>query len=558
MGSDSGLNANDRLLLWLAGKFRVVLKALGIDADTYQLLLETRLRTTRRWRQKDQAVGSGIRLGTLGMALLVAGYVKFGVILAIALHFVEFEFFVVILSGAILLLVGLPAGLELSTALFEGGDLQVLAPFPVKTRTIIAVKLTQISYFTAWLALILSAPSIISGIYPYPWFYVPLMILVVALTTLIVLSILLLIFVLVLRIVDVSQFKDAIVWTQVTAFLAMVSGPQLLNALVMGSPLPDVLRSHPTLALFFPPAHFGGLAAFLGGMRDPLTTQLALAALVFTPVLIVILRLCTGQTLMSKLIALDSEEGSLRSAKPSRLGISGRLARYFVAQGSSRAGYDFLLQNIGRDRVFKMQVLPGLIVLPVSMLPALIFTREWVPVSAALPFLSFMCPFAILAVVQQSVFSSHWEARWIFDGLDDERRSRFMTGALRAGLVKCAVVPLAMMLPLFYLASPSQLAAPLLAVGLALSSCFAIAPRLIEDMPFTRRFDPMMATAEKVGIGLLGMLIIALASALQAGLHFIPYGHAVALLLLLPLLYRQTQSFRRLQLTAPPLVRGDE
>lgn len=517
-----------RTLLGLCRFLRPVLILARVDEQPFRALLRVKL--ILHQRSVGRRSGSFGILQNVGFALLLAFYalVGFGLGgLAFLIH--EPVAYMSIAMTATVMMLAFPLVVDFSHLLVDTSDVALIAPLPVSGRTLLATRIVHVSMYVGLILLALAWGPVLLGSLAFGSVLFPVVYLfsLGAIGALTLLGIALL-YLLVLRSVDLSRFQDAIVYVQVTAVVLLYAGMQLGPRVAQRLGVLDWLKERPELLAYFPPAWFGGLLATALGETSQLNTVLSICAVAGPVVLSAVVLLVARGGILARLSEM-SEAARPRRERPRRHGLSGRIAPWITRSPLERAGYDFLLGLSSTDRGFKMRTWPVLSVGVFSLI-SVVLLDDLASAAQALPFLAYLPLLAVPAVTANMRFSEHYQANWCFADLDHHESGEVLKGALEALLVRYLAIPLILLIPLcLAVAGPGCWLDLGFACAATVTIAFGLAPELIDEMPFTRKFVQSQASSN-AGMALFVMLLLAISIGLQIGLAQIPSAFAVAAL----------------------------
>jgi ABC-2 type transport system permease protein len=296
--------------------------------------------------------------------------------------------------------------------------------------------------------------------------------------------------------------------------------------------LPALRAEHGAWFAWAPPAWFAGEILLVAPPREAfgLAGAWVLVGLAVTAALLTFVAL-RGARGLAESDATASAQKAVRAFLPWR-GICAPRASL-----TERAAYDFALDQLARDREFRLRAYP-LFGFPFAMLGAGFITDEREDQGLYLNLVLYTLNAYLPIVLSFLAVSPHWRARWIFHVAPLESRQAFERGVMRA-LVVHLLIPVYAGLALAYAFLRSPLEA-LYQVPIAFLVALLLLPRsyrgAVGAAPFTHPLDRMHAVGgegDRAGAPVFGLGIGLAIASLPAYLFLsAPLPAATALLIL--------------------------
>lgn len=526
-----------RYLLQLNRAFSPLQHALGVDVEQLEVLLHAKLVLEGRHQRDGAALGM---IKNAGMGLMLLMYLFLGTI-AGSFAFIDDDLmrFVNIFATLSFGMLLLPLLVDFAAILLDTDDVKMLSPLPIDDRTVLALRVTHIGVYLLALMICLGlAPAIMGSIVYNPLIVLPSVALALLQVAALALSGVLVLYLLALKTLDLSRFRDAMVYVQVGGFLGFYLltqiGPHLGRRFTF---LADMLE-HRELLLLWPPAACGALARLLEGQGGGLEASVAAVGWTVTLGLVAWAAWLGRHGFVARLAEIESAGGAPRAKAP-RHGLTGRLATRVPRDGMERAGWSFFLSLCASERQFKLRTMPMLVVSVVPFAMVFLMRKDdgFDPLWMCLPYAPYLLLFIAPGIWEASRFSETWKGRQVFDVLTSEERREFVRGARRAQIVRYVVLPTLIVVPLAMAVSGVDKGFDLL---LASEVAFLAAVRItgwFDFEPFTEKFSQANARSNFALMFAASLIVISLVGA-QVGLSYVPFAIPVLSIIALPLVPR--------------------
>lgn len=510
------------LLLWATHLVRPLYRALGVDFVTLQHLLRVRFLLDHRRRGNHGSYGTLRQYGFLAVLLT---HLMLGIGFGVGAFFVESSMlYLTLLASAALLFLVLIVLIDFSVVLLDTTEIKLLAPLPVADRTVVAARITQISLYVAALLAAFGGVPLLLGSFAFDSpLFAGVLFLTLIQTAALALSIVLVLYLVALKSLDLSRFRDALVYLQMGAVALCYGTTQLSPLIVERTNLGAWLDRYPLVFCAWPPAAGGALFRALtegGGTTD---FTIAGAGAAVTLLLVISAAFLARRGFMGRLAALEAGGGSPRT-RGRRGGITGRLGNRLAGGVLERAGWHFFVQLSASERVFRMRTLPMLAIAFFAIFG--IGARHFDDLEAVrglLPFAPYGVFFLVFAIWPGARFSDTPDAAHVLDILSGEERKRFLRGALRACHLRFLVVPLLVIsLCAACFTEPVHLPGLLLATGVVGTANTFTLVRFSGFLPFTEKLAP--GADSNVLVMFAGFLGTFLFAGAQWGLARIPFA----------------------------------
>ncbi len=539
-----------RVLLRSAGAAAGVAGRLGADPAACRAILEARLRIDMRTgglRNPQNPDKGGLWISCfmfLVMGLMIAA--------AVALLEPDATRSMAAVQGFFMVMLGMLLVSDYLPSLIDPAEAYLLAPRPVSGRTLLLARVAHFVLYMAVPVLCLLLPSWLVGFTRDDTLLWMLTFPVLSmLSGVLVMSALMIVFLILLQRLDGERLSAVLLRAQMVASFAVFGGYYLGLGLIMNDTVNAWIREDHAQQALIPPYWFGGLYGVLAGRQDVLAyALLSLAAVVPVASLWLMLRLA-GPRLATGLASLNHGGGDVVV----RRGMISRWAQRLVLPGLEQAGFDVFLALSRREKGFRSRVYPLLMVPFVMFLWSALSPHGGGGQTIFLSGSVLPVIYGIMILLQVR-FSDTPDAAWLYAASPMERPGLFVSGVIK-GVAFAFLLP--WMVVVLVAAKVMEEQAPLMDIvfgGLfAVCLLLLVARRIaVTAFPFSRQFTAKQA--QSTGLMLLGFLLVGVMAAVMHGVQLLPAGQEFGALLLLPVIWWQAQSLRRLRMDADTLPAG--
>lgn len=417
---------------------------IGVDYDQFEILIVTRL--TLDFRNPPSGLQSmGNRKNTFINQLVM--YVIFGALFGLAAFSIgDLTLGLTIFYSVVLVSLTMTLVSEFTSVLFDPRDNLILLPRPISNRTLLMYRLVHIQFYMGVIALALSITGAIVIIFKYS--VIPSFIFLFAsfLGTWIALLFTTLFYLSLSRIVNGDRFKDIISYAQIIMVVIVFGSYQLMPRLMDSAVLNNFKFQISWWTYFFPPAWLAAIVKiFCFTDRSFQLIFLALPGII-VPIVGAILLIRFISNGFGNILSEDTSDSPVdqkdTNTKP---GIMSRLNNLFCISGGEKAGWNFTMSTIKRDRKFKQAVYPNFGILLV--LAFILLKPDVTNLVASLRGINdfnkylflMILGFSVNNAVLQLPYTDSPEAAWIYRALPFKEHGELLTGALKAILVKFLV-----------------------------------------------------------------------------------------------------------------------
>lgn len=555
-GPDARLPWQARALIAVVERAAPLYRRFGMDDAALLELLETKLLLDDRRRRRE---GSSGAMNQVGVALMLVFYAVLGIGLGAAAYEIDDPLLYLALVGSLtFLLLLFPLLADFSSILLDTSDIELLSPLPISDRTLVAVRVTHLLGYVAMFLLALGLGPLLLGTTATGGLLMPLMVLSSLLqAALLAVAGVVGFYLLALKTLDLSRFRDALVFVQGGTFVAFYVGMQLGPRMAMQSGLADFAMAHPELAFLLPTTAPGALARWISGGGGALDPWLCLSGFAVTLLAVSLASFLAKGGFIARLALMESSGGRALRKAP-RHGITGRLAGRLARGSLERAGWSFFVAQCTSDRQFKLRSIPNMTVMVVPFV--LMFVRGGVDELDAMRSMLAYFPYLFLLIVpvtwDMARFAESWEGRWVFDELGERERAELTRGAMKAAIVRYLAVPLLVFsAPVLVFIHLEQWPDLVLAAGLVAVVSMKLLPRYGGEPPFIKKATKTMS-GSNMGLFFAIVTFGGLLGLVQFGLGKLPLVIEVLALLSIAGVVRSWRTLCRLDLAPRAGKRG--
>jgi hypothetical protein len=471
------------IVMRAADLVRAPLAAVGIDYPRFRLLLEMRLELDERGTGERPSGFAG-----WGMVILV-GFTWFtGIFVGLAaLAKLPPELWMAIVAAHTMGMVAFVIVTTYVAMLVDTTDIAVLAPRPVPDRTLFAARLAHAAVYTTLVATACAFWPIALGWISYPTWSVligvPIVVVLSATTSL---GFVALLFAAALRVFGATQFQRVAFCAQIGAAVSLMGGMQMALPLIQGKASLAWIQGDSWSRILLPPLEQGGLYGLLLG-RAGANVALAVAAILVPFASLV---LATALASNHFVAGLQGEIVRATTLDPRwRTSFFNRIGALCTRSRDERAGFDFVLANSRRDKVFLRAGLPmlmGFAVMGVAQSIA-VPRHEMGNLSVLLVFPLYLLLIGTAGLIESMRLGENPEAAWVLRITPIESLKRFTVGGVKA-LLLGTLAPTFLALSAMIVALHGAAAAldVLLALALVAAASLAVVPWFRLRVPFSK------------------------------------------------------------------------
>jgi len=525
-----------RLILKVFDLLAWLVRLCGADYQQFRALLETKVTLDFR-RQMGGIHRADAKKTTQPFLWALVGHAVFG---CVTLIFLWVPADVPLLGmtalfSFLMCLLGLSLVADFTNVLMDTTELAIVSPRPVAARTLYVARVAHICTYLGLLGLSFSLAPAIGGALRWHPLFPPVFIGTLLLALCFLVFAVNLFYFITMRVVSLEKFRDVVLYAQMAMMVVVMGGYQLLPQLANFRD-PNVIRqwdlSSEWWIYLYPPCWMAGPMELLCGQRG--CESLALTALAVTvPALGLV---CVARFLspgfhraLSRMDAAEAQQKG-RAESRGRASLLRALGRRVCRRAEERAAYDLTWDIAGRDRSFKLRIVPMLVMGFVFGLAMLFGHRSTGEAMGQLMrgkmylFPLYMCSAFIGMTAMQVRYSDRYEAAWVYFALPIENPGIVARGAFKAVIVRYATPAF-----LIFAALLVWLRGPGCLDDLALAACVALLSGLVHDyfhgrvFPFSEKLKAMQQSGRMVKT--MGAMYLLMAfGVLHYLLTFLPGG----------------------------------
>jgi ABC-2 type transport system permease protein len=414
-----------------------------MGADFGQLLIILRTKLTLDFRRGPSgSQSSGNKKLTFSKQLLM--FVILGLFVSLgffSIHNLLLNF--TIAYSVIMVMTATTLITEFTSVLFDQRDNHIILVRPVSSRTLLLSRLLHIQFYVMYIALALSAITVVVIVFIFGAWTALFFIIGVVLSTWITVLLTTLFYLLVSKLVSGERFKDMINYVQIFLAVIVMGGYQFLPRMMEGETVRNFSMTVHGWTYLIPPAW---LAAWVQlSIPSGVDYKIILLSL---PAFIVALG---GGMLMVRFLSVgynniltQSSEGAETIENTDGRGIkrANGIYKLFCVSEYEKSGWKLVMSVTRRDRKFKQAVYPSygfmLVMAFVMLHPDLNNLSGWLEqLRDSQRYLIFIFfGFFTTTSITQMQYTDTPEAGWIYKALPIASPGHILTGAIKAMLVK--------------------------------------------------------------------------------------------------------------------------
>ena len=513
----------ERYILRFILLFRGVWENLGVNFAQFKIILETKVTL-------DNRKPITFKKRNTGKSSSSSSIIQFIMYMIIGLMFMVIPILIPdrYLALAIMLLcftsmLSITLVSDFSPILLDTRDQYIIIPKPVNDRTITLSRITFIAIKLFNQVIALCLPLLIYVLFNWNVSAIFLLVLQLLLSTLVALVFVNGFYLIAIKYLPIQKFKDIITYLQIglsmIIFLAYYLGPNLIQTIVESHLTIEQLK----FLWLFPSTWIASFQSLLLGDHS---SQIILFSVLGIVVPLFGIYACThlfSSGFNAKIASLASADTPLPetaeniSYNASKRPFYKKLATSLCSSPLEEAGFSIVWLISSKTREFKQQLYPSLAYLPIYFIFLFLRTGEGLSLSEKLKKLGesglyvimfYLSLLTILTVFQLITQSNKYKAAWIYYVTPIDRPGQFMTGVLKACLIKYVlpfnILFLCICIPLFGISALNDL---LLSSAIGGIESILIMLFLVKNYPFSKASQSnSKALINLLILGLLGLL----------------------------------------------------
>jgi len=516
-------NNMERYILRFILLFRGLWENLGVNFTQFKIILETKVTLDNRKPITFKKRNTGKSSSSSSIIQFII-YMIIGLMFMVILILIPDRY----LALAIMLLcfismLSITLVSDFSPILLDTRDQYIIMPKPVNDRTIALSRITFIAIKLFNQVIALCLPLLIYVLFNWDVIAIFLLVVQLLLSTLVALVFVNGFYLISIKYLPIQKFKDIISYLQIglsmIIFLAYYLGPNLIQTIVESQLTIQQLK----FLWLFP-------STWIASFQSLLLGDHSLQIILFSVLGIVVpffgIYACTqlfSRGFNAKIAALASADAPLpESTKVLSQNVTKRplykkLRTSLCSSPLEEAGFSIVWLISSKTREFKQQLYPSLAYLPIYFIFLFLRTGDGLPIREKLVKLGesglyiimfYLSLLTILTVFQLITQSNKYKAAWIYYVTPIDRPGQFMTGVLKACLIKYVlpfnVLFFCICVPLFGISSINDL---LLSSAVGGIESILIMLFLVKNYPFSKASQSSSkALVNLLILGLLGLL----------------------------------------------------
>jgi len=516
-------NNMERYILRFILLFRGLWENLGVNFTQFKIILETKVTLDNRKPITFKKRNTGKSSSSSSIIQFIM-YMIIGLMFMVILILIPDRY----LALAIMLLcfismLSITLVSDFSPILLDTRDQYIIMPKPVNDRTIALSRITFIAIKLFNQVIALCLPLLIYVLFNWDVIAIFLLVVQLLLSTLVALVFVNGFYLISIKYLPIQKFKDIISYLQIglsmIIFLAYYLGPNLIQTIVESQLTIQQLK----FLWLFPSTWIASFQSLLLGDHSLQIILFSVLGIVVPFFGIYACAQLFSRGFNAKIAALASADAPLpESTKVLSQNVTKRplykkLRTSLCSSPLEEAGFSIVWLISSKTREFKQQLYPSLAYLPIYFIFLFLRTGDGLPIREKLVKLGesglyiimfYLSLLTILTVFQLITQSNKYKAAWIYYVTPIDRPGQFMTGVLKACLIKYVlpfnVLFFCICVPLFGISSINDL---LLSSAVGGIESILIMLFLVKNYPFSKASQSSSkALVNLLILGLLGLL----------------------------------------------------
>jgi len=516
-------NNMEKFILRFILLFKGIWESLGVNYRQFKIILETKITLENRkpitFKKRNTGKSSSSSSIIQFIMYIFIGLMFMAILILIPNRYLALA--IMLLCFTSMLSITLVS--DFSPILLDTRDQYIIIPKPVNDRTIALSRITFIAIKLFNQVIALCLPVLVYVLFNWDSIAIFLLVLQLLLSTLVALVFVNGFYLIAIKYLPIQKFKDIITYIQIglslIIFLSYYLGPNLIQTIVESQLTIEQLK----FLWLFPSTW---IASFQSLFQGNPSSQIILFSILGLVVPFFGVYACTqlfSGGFNAKIAALASPDTPLTentkviSQSGTRRPFYKKLAASVCASPLEEAGFSIIWLISSKTREFKQQLYPSLAYLPIYFIFLFLRTGEGLPFAEKLLKLKasglyiimfYLSLLTILTVFQLITQSNKYKAAWIYYVTPIDHPGQFMTGVLKACLIKYVlpfnILFLCVCIPLFGIGSINDL---LLSSAVGGIESILIMLFLVKNYPFSKASQSSSkALVNLLILGLLGFL----------------------------------------------------
>ncbi len=516
-------NNMEKFILRFILLFKGIWESLGVNYRQFKIILETKITLENRkpitFKKRNTGKSSSSSSIIQFIMYIFIGLMFMAILILIPNRYLALA--IMLLCFTSMLSITLVS--DFSPILLDTRDQYIIIPKPVNDRTIALSRITFIAIKLFNQVIALCLPVLVYVLFNWDSIAIFLLVLQLLLSTLVALVFVNGFYLIAIKYLPIQKFKDIITYIQIglslIIFLSYYLGPNLIQTIVESQLTIEQLK----FLWIFPSTW---IASFQSLFQGNPSSQIILFSILGLVVPFFGVYACTqlfSGGFNAKIAALASPDTPLTentkviSQSGTRRPFYKKLAASVCASPLEEAGFSIIWLISSKTREFKQQLYPSLAYLPIYFIFLFLRTGEGLPFAEKLFKLKasglyiimfYLSLLTILTVFQLITQSNKYKAAWIYYVTPIDHPGQFMTGVLKACLIKYVlpfnILFLCVCIPLFGIGSINDL---LLSSAVGGIESILIMLFLVKNYPFSKASQSSSkALVNLLILGLLGFL----------------------------------------------------
>lgn len=529
----------NRFILFILLLPKALWRRMGADVEQLKAILRVRLLLdgrrpmgmSFRKNQSNKKVNTAIATSILSflfglMYLLPLFAMEQQAVMALAFNYSLFLVMMVLMLTS-----------DFVNVLFDARDKYILLPRPISSQTLFLSKMLHIFVYLTRSMLPMALPSwIVVGIlfnYKMVLLFPLVLMLLMALALFFVNGI----YLLILKLMPVNKFKDALnsiqILFSIIIFFSMYIGPHLINF----DAIEQIKWSHFAWMQYLPTYWLAAIYAWVGASSPYAHVCLYAILGITTPLLcMVLITKYLSPSFMQKMVAIDAassgQANETLAHKKQKKGNNSnwvyQLANRLNKSKDAQAAFLLTWWQTNRSRTFKIKVLPSYAMMPMYIL-GMFFLKEQQPLTESIQIaikkpstpllLIYMTSYVFFNAITYFIHSDAYKASWVYYAAPIQQPGKVILGGLKAIWLKY-FIPFYLIVCTIVLSIWHWSALPDLVLGLLHLSIIMMVVVLMSyrALPFSK-IESMQTQQKKFLRGMFALLVPFVLGMLHFAVH---------------------------------------
>ena len=426
--------------------FKPLFKAFGVEYDKMRLIVKTKLTLDRRRGSesnggKDTFLQSLILYFVMGFFSSIVLFFKMDVMVKMTMIFAFIS--VMLLTSFIS---------DFSSVILDTSDKDIIGIADVKQKTLSMAKMVHVIIYISILSLAIGGFSLIASLFTYGIGFCLMFVLCIILTDFLLIMLTSVLYYILIKIFKGERLKDVLTLFQVIMLILFF----LMCYMITSGDFGGIDFKPHIYSLFVPFMWFASLfSVVFEGKSETLYIVMSLLAVV-VPILMILLYIKLTPAFernLEKLNQVSYKKGNTKN------GFALKLSEVLCKNNEERAFFNFIYNNLSRDRDFKTRAYPTLAT--AAFMPFVILFNSYDRSMSMMEYINslsstnnFLYIYVGIIIIQNCIlllkYSKGYEASFIYDVLPIEKRKNVYSAEFKVIIIKL-FIPIFLIIGIPYL-----------------------------------------------------------------------------------------------------------